>query len=95
MVFTLSNTVSFAFLAFLLPISVSAVPQNTTVDDSDEARIDYRTEINWSHDPLLGYEQFFVNGTRSYTYLPGASALFNFTGQYSASRSSPGTYRFH
>jgi hypothetical protein len=80
MVFTLSNTVSFAFLAFLLPLSISAVPQNTTVDDSDQARITYWTEANWSHDPLQGYEQFFVNGTRSYTYLAGAEALFNFTG---------------
>jgi hypothetical protein len=84
MVSTQTNAFFFVLLPLLLPRSVSAVPQNITVDDSDQARIKYWTDADWSHDPLQGYEQFFVNGTRSYTYVPGAVAFFTFTGQPSA-----------
>jgi hypothetical protein len=83
--YTRTKTTSFALLALLLSLSVSAVPQNTTVDDSDQVRINYWTDADWSHDPLQGYEQFFVNGTRSFTYVPGSAAFFNFTGGSSAS----------
>jgi hypothetical protein len=71
--------------SLLLPLFVSAVPQNYTIDDSDQAVINYWEDAQWSHDPLAGYEQFFVNGTRSFTYVPGAAALFNFTGEYLSS----------
>ena len=62
---------------------VSAALQNTTIDDQDFSRISYVTASNWDHYPLTGYETFFYNRSRSYTYVPGAYASFNFTGEYS------------
>ncbi|KIM20045.1 hypothetical protein M408DRAFT_30707 [Serendipita vermifera MAFF 305830] len=67
-------------MSFGLFCVVSAVPQNTTVDDQDYSRITYTNSEDWSHDPLQGYESFFVNGSRSFTYVRGASASFTFNG---------------
>lgn len=76
------NPVLLALVGLVPLVLVSAAPRNTTVDDHDYSQITYTTADNWSHDPLQGYEIFFVNGTRSFTYVPGASASFTFTGQY-------------
>jgi hypothetical protein len=70
-----------AFMALYFPISVLAALQNITIDDQDLTRIIYMNSTDWKHDPLLGYEYEFYNGSRSYTYVPGASASLSFTGQ--------------
>jgi hypothetical protein len=69
-----------AFMALCFPISVLSALQNITIDDQDFTRITYMSSTNWKHDPLIGYEYEFNNGSRSYTYVPGASASLSFTG---------------
>jgi hypothetical protein len=59
---------------------VSAALQNASVDDQDFSKISYINPLDWSHDPLIGWEYQFFNGSRSYTYIPGASASLTFTG---------------
>lgn len=68
------------FVLLLISSLVSAALQNTTIDDQDFSRISYVNASDWEHFPLAGYEDDFYNGTRSYTYVPGAFASFNFTG---------------
>jgi hypothetical protein len=70
-----------AFTALYFSISVFAALQNITIDDQDFTRITYENPGDWKHDPLIGYEYQFYNGSRSYTYVPGASASLSFTGQ--------------
>jgi len=90
----LRNTPWIVFLTLLPQLFVAAAAGNITIDDSDFDRIIYWMDTQWSHDPLLGYESFFVNGTRSYTDVPGASAIFSFTGLYSAPYKPPEIERF-
>lgn len=70
-----------AFAALYLSTPVLAALQNVTVDDQDFTRIKYTNSDDWKHDPLIGLEHQFYNGSRSFTYVPGASASFSFTGQ--------------
>jgi hypothetical protein len=70
-----------AFTALYFSISVLAALQNITIDDHNYTRIAYTPPSDWLHDPLIGSENLFVGGTRSYTYTPGASASLSFTGQ--------------
>jgi hypothetical protein len=71
-------------IALYLSISVVVGElQSITIDDHDYTRIAY-TSINpsdWQHDSLTNFTYLFYNGTRSYTYVPGASASLSFTGQ--------------
>jgi hypothetical protein len=64
----------------LLSALVSAALQNATVDDQDLSLISYINPGDWFHDPLIGWEYQFNNGSRSYTWIPGASASLTFTG---------------
>jgi len=63
-----------------LSVSVSAALQNVTIDDQVFSKITYSPASDWFHDPLIGWEYQFYNGSRSYTYVPGAFASFTFTG---------------
>lgn len=74
------NIHALAGITLLLSTLISAAPRNTTYDDQDFARITYTNDNDWQHQPLAGYEANFYNGSRSYTYVPGASATFNFIG---------------
>ena len=67
-------------LLALLPAFVFAVAQNSTIDDQDFSKITYAKATDWDHYPLTGWEVDFYNGSRSYTYVPGATASFTFTG---------------
>jgi hypothetical protein len=82
---SLTRTLSLGFLIlFYTPFTVHAALENSTIDDQDFSQIDYQPPSFWSHDPLIGYEQLFYDGSRSYTYTPKANATFVFTGQLHA-----------
>ncbi|KIM25525.1 hypothetical protein M408DRAFT_10361 [Serendipita vermifera MAFF 305830] len=76
--FLAASIIIFPLLALLPP--VFAVPQNSTIDDQDFSKITYVNPMDWDHSPLTGWEDHFYNGSRSYTWTPGATASFTFTG---------------
>jgi len=80
MLSNLTKTIFGTLTTFLFSISVCTALQNMTFDDQDFSVITYKNPEDWKHDPLVGFEYQFYNGSRSYTYVPGASASFGFTG---------------
>ena len=85
---TLTTLIFSLFVFSSLSTLATADLQNSTIDDQIFSRINYVQPQYWAHDPLIGWEEQFFNGSRSYTYTPGAYASFTFTGEYFA-RPSP------
>lgn len=72
----------FSVVHFLIVVGlVEAALFNVTIDDQRFDLISYQPLEDWSHDPLLGFEDHFYNGSRSYTWTPGSFLSFSFFGK--------------